>query len=156
MASLRSNCKKRKVGCIIVKDNRVLSTGMNGTPTGFVNCLDGGCDRCNDNTIQSGEKLDQCICIHAEDNALLEVERYKIFDSSIYCTSFPCLSCTKKILQCKIKNIYYLQTYNDDIIVNDLISKNNIYTEQINLDLSYNILQDYVVKHDHSTQKSTL
>ena len=61
--SKRSNCLKRNVGAIIVKDNKILSTGYNGTPSGMMNCLDGGCKRC-----LSGESgnLDQCFCIHAE------------------------------------------------------------------------------------------
>ena len=46
LASSRSNCIRKNVGCIIVKDNRILSTGYNGTPKGIKNCLDGGCERC--------------------------------------------------------------------------------------------------------------
>ena len=144
MASLRSNCKKRKVGCVITKNNRILSTGMNGTPEGCINCFDGGCVRCNDDSVKKGEKLDQCICIHAEENALLEVERFKLIDSSLYCTNFPCLNCTKKIIQCKIKNIYYLKPYDDNPIVSQLIDDNNIHTEQINIDLNYNILTEFL------------
>lgn len=47
IAKDRSNCMKRPVGCVLVQDSRVLSTGYNGTPGGFKNCYEGGCDRCN-------------------------------------------------------------------------------------------------------------
>ena len=51
----RSNCCRRHVGAVIVKDNRIISTGYNGTPRGIKNCFDGGCPRCNSNAT-TGEK----------------------------------------------------------------------------------------------------
>ena len=47
LAALRSNCMKRQVGCVLVRDKRVIATGYNGTPRGLVNCNEGGCKRCN-------------------------------------------------------------------------------------------------------------
>lgn len=61
----RSNCMKRLVGCVIVNDLRIVSTGYNGTPFGMENCFDNGCQRCNTMT-PSGVGLDECLCIHAE------------------------------------------------------------------------------------------
>jgi len=49
LAASRSNCMKKGNGAIIAKDNRVISTGYNGTPFGLPNCNEGGCKRCNDN-----------------------------------------------------------------------------------------------------------
>jgi len=49
LAASRSNCMKKGNGCIIAKDNRIISTGYNGTPCGLINCNEGGCKRCNDN-----------------------------------------------------------------------------------------------------------
>ena len=49
LAASRSNCMKKGNGCIITKDNRVVSTGYNGTPCGLKNCNEGGCKRCNSN-----------------------------------------------------------------------------------------------------------
>jgi deoxycytidylate deaminase len=57
---------KRRVGCIIVKDCRVIATGYNGSPTGIKNCNQGGCERCNSNS-KCGSSLDICICMHAEE-----------------------------------------------------------------------------------------
>lgn len=59
LASLRSNCMKRRVGAVLVRNNRVLSTGYNGTPRGLVNCNEGGCPRCNASATL-GTKLDEC------------------------------------------------------------------------------------------------
>lgn len=76
LASLRSNCMKRRVGAVLVRNNRVLSTGYNGTPRGLPNCADGGCPRCNA-AAPGGTALDECLCLHAEENALLECGREK-------------------------------------------------------------------------------
>lgn len=65
----RANCIRKKVGCLIVKNNRVLSTGYNGTPSKLENCFLGGCERCNTIHIQ-GENLDKDLCLHAEESAV--------------------------------------------------------------------------------------
>jgi len=80
---------KRAVGAVIVKDKRIISTGYNGTPIGFTNCMDGGCERCNSNA-KMGTNLDQCLCIHAEENAVIECGRVKALGSTLYVTTFPC------------------------------------------------------------------
>lgn len=74
LAARRSNCMKRRVGCILVRDKRVIATGYNGTPRGVRNCNEGGCARCNVGT-KCGVALDTCLCLHAEENALLEAGR---------------------------------------------------------------------------------
>lgn len=66
LTARRSNCMKRRVGCILVKNNRIIATGYNGTPRGVINCNQGGCQRCNGNA-RCGEGLDTCICLHAEE-----------------------------------------------------------------------------------------
>ncbi|EMG50001.1 Deoxycytidylate deaminase (DCMP deaminase), putative [Candida maltosa Xu316] len=71
LAALRSNCMKRRVGCVIVRESRVIATGYNGTPRHLTNCNDGGCSRCNKGQ-GSGASLSTCLCLHAEENALLE------------------------------------------------------------------------------------
>jgi dCMP deaminase len=74
LAARRSNCMKRRVGCILVRDRRVIATGYNGTPRGVRNCSEGGCARCNGGA-KCGTALDTCLCLHAEENALLEAGR---------------------------------------------------------------------------------
>lgn len=56
---------KRRVGCVLVRSGRVISTGYNGTPRGIQNCNEGGCSRCNIGE-GSGQSLSSCLCMHAE------------------------------------------------------------------------------------------
>lgn len=115
LAAQRSNCMKRRVGCVLVgKERRVISTGYNGTPRGLQNCADGGCPRCNDGN-SSGVGLSTCLCIHAEENALLEAGRERIREGSIlYCDTCPCLTCSIKICQVGISEVVYAHTYSMD------------------------------------------
>ena len=88
LAALRSNCMKRRVGCVVVREKRVISTGYNGTPRGMLNCNEGGCKRCNDGEV-SGMGLNTCLCLHAEENALLEAGRERIREGSVlYCDTY--------------------------------------------------------------------
>jgi len=110
----RSNCVKQRVGAIIIKDGRILSTGYNGTPKGIDNCFKGGvCERC-DNNFNQGEALDKCICIHAEENAIVEIGRRACQGATLYTTCYPCLMCTKLIVQVELKEIVYLFEYNSE------------------------------------------
>ena len=72
-AARRANCSGRRVGAVLVKEDRVIATGYNGTPEGITNCLDGGCRRCADrDQFEAGTHYDLCICVHAEANALVQ------------------------------------------------------------------------------------
>lgn len=127
LTSKRSNCIKRRVGCIIVKDNRILSLGYNGTPRGTTNCYEGGCKRCQ-NVTQSGNHLDLCMCLHAEENAILYLSKNELQDSILYVTLSPCIGCVKKILQCGIKRVVYIEEYSKelDTISHNILKENNI------------------------------
>ena len=75
IAKLRSNCLSRHIGAVIVKDNRQITTGYNGTPSGIKNCFEGGCPRCTARMygeIKTGEHLERCLCTHAEANAIMQ------------------------------------------------------------------------------------
>lgn len=115
LAAQRSNCMKRRVGCVLVgRERRVISTGYNGTPRGIRNCAEGGCPRCN-NGNGSGVGLATCLCIHAEENALLEAGRERIRDGSVlYCDTCPCLTCSIKICQVGITEVVYAHGYSMD------------------------------------------
>ncbi|KPM35054.1 hypothetical protein AK830_g11531 [Neonectria ditissima] len=115
LAAHRSNCMKRRVGCVLVgRERRVISTGYNGTPRGLQNCADGGCPRCNSGN-SSGVGLSTCLCIHAEENALLEAGRERIREGSVlYCDTCPCLTCSIKICQVGIKEVVYAHGYSMD------------------------------------------
>ena len=110
LASRRSNCSKRRIGCILVSNFSVIATGYNGTARSLPNCFDGGCPRCNAG-YGSGNDLASCLCLHAEENALLEAGRHRAIGSILYCTTAPCLQCSKKIVQCGVKRVVYAQEY---------------------------------------------
>ncbi|KIY67207.1 hypothetical protein CYLTODRAFT_397583 [Cylindrobasidium torrendii FP15055 ss-10] len=115
LAAQRSNCMKRRVGAIVVRDNRVVATGYNGTPRHLKNCNDGGCSHCNRTAPVSEEKsVDLCLCLHAEENALLEAGRERVNESVLYCNTCPCLKCTVKIIQSGVKTVVYNLSYKVD------------------------------------------
>jgi dCMP deaminase len=112
VAASRSNCMKRKVAAIIVKDKRVISTGYNGTPRGTRNCNEGGCPRCN-NLAVSGTALDECLCSHGEENAIVQASYHGVSlkDAVIYTTFAPCLQCAKMIINSGIREVIYNMDY---------------------------------------------
>ena len=122
-----ANCLGSKVGAIVVLRNRVVSTGYNGTPEDFPNCLDDGCVRCHDSSLfkqgraaemsdpshTSGSALDRCICVHAEQNAFLTAARFGIAldGACLYSTLSPCFGCLKEAVQVGISRIVYKGWY---------------------------------------------
>lgn len=112
IVALRSNCVKRKVAALIVKDRRIISTGYNGTPRGVTNCNQGGCPRCN-SLAASGTRLDECVCSHGEENAIVQAAYHgiSIKDSTLYSTFSPCLQCTKMIINAGIREVVFNAHY---------------------------------------------
>ena len=108
----RGNCIRRQVAAIIVKEKRIISTGYNGTPRGVANCYEGGCPRCNSD-MPSGEGLGDCICAHAEENAIVQAAYHGIAvrGGTLYCTISPCLMCTKMIINAGIVEVVYEHEY---------------------------------------------
>jgi len=108
----RSNCMKRKVAAIIVRDKRVVSTGYNGTPRGTRNCNEGGCPRCN-SMATSGTNLDECLCSHGEENAIVQASYHGVSlkDGVIYTTFAPCLMCAKMIINSGIHEVIFNAEY---------------------------------------------
>ena len=90
--SLRSTCIRRKVGAIIVKDDRILSTGYNGAPSGIPNCCD-DCKRCyrSAHNIPSGQMLDMCYAVHAEQNAIMNALKTgeDLKGAALYVNTYP-------------------------------------------------------------------
>jgi dCMP deaminase len=114
----KANCLGRRVGAIIVKENRIISAGYNGTPEGMNNCLKGGCARCADKEVyKASVGYDVCICVHAEQNALISAARFgnSIEGAVVYSTLRPCFDCSKAMLQAKVENIYYIHDWKHPI-----------------------------------------
>jgi dCMP deaminase len=134
MVALRSNCMKRKVAALIVKDRRIISTGYNGTPRGVKNCNEGGCPRCN-SMAASGTALEECFCSHGEENAIVQAAYHGISlkDSTLYSTYAPCLICTKMIINAGIQEVVYNTAYplNDSAL--RLLQEAGISVRQITL-----------------------
>ncbi|ODV91274.1 hypothetical protein CANCADRAFT_26779 [Tortispora caseinolytica NRRL Y-17796] len=129
LAAERSNCVKRRVGCVLTRDKRVIATGYNGTPKGMENCSDGGCPRCNATGNVSGTSLDRCLCLHAEENTLLEAGRERIGEGAIlYCDTCPCLTCAIKIVQCGISEVVYAKKYATDSESLAILSQGGVTT----------------------------
>lgn len=121
LVASRSSCSSRQAGAVIVKDKMIISTGYNGTPRGIRNCDEGGCKRCEAKKrgeIKSGEKLDECVCVHAEENALLQAayNGVSVKGGVLYTSLCPCSYCSKHIINSGIKKVYYSDKYElDDI-----------------------------------------
>ena len=111
----RSNCSRRHVAAVIVKDHRIISTGYNGTPRGIKNCFEGGCLRCSSDT-PSGTNLGECICSHGEENAIVQAAYHGISvkNGILYTTFSPCLLCAKMIINAGIKEVVYKELYSID------------------------------------------
>jgi dCMP deaminase len=111
----KANCTGNRIGAVAVFENRVISTGYNGVPEGMRNCLEGGCLRCRNpnGRFPSGIGYDLCICVHAEQNALLSAARFgiAIAGSTMYSTMQPCFGCGKELLQAKVKRVVYLHPW---------------------------------------------
>lgn len=108
----RGNCRRRQVAALIVRDRRIISTGYNGTPRGVRNCDEGGCPRCAGN-VPSGGALGDCVCSHAEENAIVQAAYHGIAvrGAMLYSTLSPCLLCAKMIINAGITEVVYEKTY---------------------------------------------
>ena len=110
----RAVCLGRHVGALLVADQRINATGYNGTPTGFSNCDEGGGHRCaHPEDYQRGRGYDVCICVHAEQNALLQAARlgYSVQSARCYTTLRPCFGCLKELYQAGVTGVRYLNEW---------------------------------------------
>jgi len=131
----RSNCMKRKVAAIIVRDKRVVSTGYNGTPRGTRNCNEGGCPRCN-RLATSGTDLEECFCSHGEENAIVQASYHGVSlkDGVIYSTFAPCLMCAKMIINSGIREVIYNMDYPLNENAFRLFSEAGIFVRKLRVD----------------------
>ncbi len=106
-----SYARKLKVGCVIVKDRRILSIGYNGTPSGWDNECEsaGGGEFAMPDNYRTKEEV-----IHAEANALMKLtQSTESSEGSVaFVTHMPCIECAKLIYQAGIKELYFINNYN--------------------------------------------
>ena len=132
VAASRSNCSRRQVAAVVVRDKQIISTGYNGTPRGIKNCSDGGCPRCNSD-IPSGEGLGQCLCSHAEENAIVQAayNGIRLKGATLYTTFSPCLLCAKMIINAGIVEVVYHQHYTIDDVSMGLLKEAGVAVRSV-------------------------
>ena len=110
IASRRTTCTRRKVGCVLERGRRVLATGYNGSPSGAPHCTDAGCRR---EGLQSGERLDLCRAVHAEANAVAQAARHGVSleGATAHVTCQPCAGCARLLAQAGIVRIVWAEGY---------------------------------------------
>ena len=102
--SNRATCNRARVGCVLVRDKRIISTGYNGAPRGKPHCKDVGCLMIGGHCLR---------CVHSEANAIITAARHGVstLGADCYCTLLPCLSCYNLLDNAGIVDVYYSQTY---------------------------------------------
>lgn len=123
----RSTCTRLSVGAVLVRDKRIIGSGYNGAVAGDEHCIDVGCYLRDGHCVRT---------IHAEMNALLQCAKFgtSTDGAMVYVTDFPCLQCTKSLLQAGITQINYLRNYHNDDYAMKLIELKGVILHQIKLD----------------------
>ena len=116
-----ASCYKenRKVGAVIVKNKRILTTGYNGAPAGIKTCVERGECLRQKLGIPSGTRAELCYAVHAEQNAIIQAARLgSVIDgATLDCTHQPCVLCAKMIVNAGIKRVVYRDGYPDEFAV---------------------------------------
>lgn len=126
LLSTRSTCTRLAVGATVVRDRRVISGGYNGSVSGDVHCSDVGCYVVDGHCVRT---------VHAEVNAILQCAKFGVptEGADIYVSHFPCLPCTKTIIQAGIANLYYLNDYNTNAYAKELLAHSGIHIKQVEM-----------------------
>ncbi len=130
LVATRSTCMRRQVGAVLVKDRNILATGYNGVPSGISHCEAVGCLR-ERLKVPSGERHELCRGLHAEQNAIIQAAKHgtNIDDATLYCTTMPCIICTKMIINAGIRTVVYGEGYADDL-AREMIAESGISVSQ--------------------------
>lgn len=143
LISMRSTCNRLNVGSVLVKNNRIISTGYNGGISGDDHCIDEGCYVVDNHCLR---------CLHAEENAILQcaLEGVSTKGSQIYVTHFPCIHCMKKILQAGITKIYYTHDYKNHEYCYHLLRISKVDAIKLEMDIENELIN----ANDHSGRLS--
>lgn len=148
--SLRSTCLRRQYGAVIVKNDEIIATGYNGSPRGTKNCCDKGYCYREAHNIPHGKQYEECVAVHAEQNAIISAPRQELLDSTLYLWGGengiqledpqPCLICSRLIVNAGIKEVKTVKCLKKTKIVDkikELVTKkdyrehNQEYLEEI-------------------------
>ena len=116
----RSTCLRRKYGAVIVKNDRIVSTGYNGAPRGAANCCDKGVCKRQELNVPAGERYELCVAIHAEQNAIMQAGFELTNDATLYLAGINadstdidkpdcCMMCKRMVINAGIKRIFFRQ-----------------------------------------------
>ena len=132
LVSTWSSCIRHNVGCVIVRDKRILTTGYNGAPAGIDTCKDKEICIRNIFKIESGTKQELCYAVHAEQNAIVQAAKLglSLDGATLYCTHRPCSICAKLIINAGIKRVVYAIDYPDSF-AQDLLLAAGIKIEKM-------------------------
>ncbi|MUK87066.1 ComE operon protein 2 [Ornithinibacillus sp. L9] len=163
LLSLRSTCTRLMVGATIVRDKRIIAGGYNGSVSGSVHCVDEGCYVIDGHCVRT---------VHAEANALLQCAKFGVptENADIYVTHFPCLQCSKQLIQSGIRTVYYAEDYKNHPYAIQLFKEAGVQTKKVELnylavDTNYKEKEMYVkdlldkiqdLSDDHKEVKSLI
>lgn len=121
--AMRATCQRKRNGCVIAMEGRIISTGYNGAPAGLPHCLDEGCYIVDDHCIRT---------LHAEAAAISYAARKGIplINCDLYCTTAPCFTCAKLIINAGIKAVIFRDDYSDNAGVK-LLQRRGITVQQL-------------------------
>lgn len=127
LLSTRSTCTRLSVGATIVRDKRIIAGGYNGSIAGGDHCIDKGCYVIDNHCVRT---------IHAEMNAILQCAKFGVptEGAEIYVTHFPCLQCTKALIQAGIKVVYYAEDYKNHPYALEILEQAGVKVEKVNFD----------------------
>lgn len=127
---------ERKIGAVIVKNKRIMTTGYNGAPAGLKTCVQRGKCLRRELNIPSGTRQEMCYAIHAEQNAVIQAARLgiSIDGGTLYCTHQPCAVCAKIIVNAGIVRVVYREGYPDPFAM-EVFSEAGVLVEQFHDDV---------------------
>lgn len=141
LLALRSTCTRLTVGATIVRDNRIIAGGYNGSIAGGTHCIDDGCYVIDNHCVRT---------IHAEMNAIIQCAKFGVptEGSTIYVTHFPCLQCCKSLIQAGVKAVYYAVDYKNHPYAMELFAQAGVKVKQVHtkniIDLQREEKQDFI------------
>jgi dCMP deaminase len=121
--SERSTCDRAFVGCVLVLDKRILTTGFNGSPAGLDHCDEAGHLMVDGHCVRT---------IHAETNAIIQAALHGVSTRGCTCyvTHFPCINCTKVLINAGISRLVYSVDYRTDPVARDFLKQAKIEVGQ--------------------------
>lgn len=122
---------ERKIGAVIVKDKRIMTTGYNGAPAGIRTCVERGECLRRKLGVESGTRQELCYAVHAEQNAIIQAAKLgvSIDGATLYCTHQPCILCAKMIVNAGIRRVVYQQGYPDAFSL-EILSEAGVLVER--------------------------